>query len=222
MAVNNPVLILWELCLRNLKNSNLKNRDMKKLLILTSVAFMYATGANSQVQKTLLAKDIERIDRREAVLKHDRKEDKKELRELANQEVSDASKIQFEKDFGVIKEQVWKRVNPFDEVAFVNEDGKTLKAFYDSDAALVGTTEAKSFDELPYKGQQNIIKKYKDYTVVDIVEFDDNETNETEMMLHNNPFKDKDSYFVELKKGEQKLVLQVDKDGNISYFTTIK
>ena len=46
--------------------------------------------------------------------------------------------------------------------------------------------------------------------------FDDNEWNETDMILYGNQFADADNYFVELKKDNKEIILQVNPIGNVS------
>ncbi len=194
---------------------------MKKIIIFTAVSLMYAAGGKAQVQKVLLEKDIERIERRESVLKEEKKEDKKELRNLENKDVSQEVKQQFENDFEGVSEVSWQRMSNFDEASFM-KNGEKVIAFYDDDAHLVGTTKEKSFAKLPYDAQEQIINKYKDYNVVRILEFTDNELNDSDMRLYNSSFNDKDSFFVELQKLDKRVVLQVSKAGEVSYFARLK
>ena len=60
--------------------------------------------------------------------------------------------------------------------------------------------------------------QYSNYNIGDIIFFDDKELNETDMVLFDNQFDDIDSYFVELKKDNHKIVLEVSIEGDVSYF----
>ena len=87
---------------------------------------------------------------------------------------------------------------------------------------MVGTTSAKTFTDIPSKAQKFINEKYKDYSVGGVLFFDDNEFNETDMMLYNQQFDDEDSYFVELKKDNEEIVLHVTMDGLVFFFTRLE
>ena len=58
--------------------------------------------------------------------------------------------------------------------------------------------------------------------VKDVLFFDDNEYNETDMELFGVQFETADNYFVELTKGDKKEVVKVDTSGEVYHFTTIK
>lgn len=189
---------------------------MKKLAIM-SITFLFAF-AGLQLQ----AQDAEKaaIKATKKEVKAEKKEIQAErvaLRKLEGTDVSPDSKNNFNADFGKVTNAVWKRSNTFDEVTFVKE-GKKETAYYDSNSKLVGTTSVITFDEVPAKGQQDILKKYKDYTIGEVVFFNDNETNETEMLLFGIQFDDEDNYFVELKKTNQKIIVRIDSKGKVFYF----
>ena len=143
------------------------------------------------------------------------------LKKLEGTNVSVMSKDNFAKDFGNLPNVQWKRVNTYDEATFM-KDGKEMKAFYDFDSKLVGTTTHVTFADVPAKGQKEIKKQYKDYTVESVVFFDDNEANETDMILYGVQFDDSDNYFVELAKGTNKIILQVNSSGEVFFFKQLK
>jgi hypothetical protein len=189
---------------------------MKKLAIM-SITFLFAF-AGLQLQ----AQDAEKaaIKATKKEVKAEKKELKIEriaLRKLEGTDVSPISQTNFNADFGAVTNAVWKRSKTFDEVTFVKE-GKKETAFYDSDSKLVGSTSVITFDEVPAKGQKEILKKYKDYTTGPVVFFNDNEANETEMLLWGIQFDDEDNYFVELKKANEKIIVRVDSKGNVFFF----
>ena len=111
---------------------------------------------------------------------------------------------------------VWKRNDYFDQATFM-KDGTSMTAFYDDDSKLVGTTTVKKFSDLPSKAQNDINKKYKDYTRGSVIYFKDNEFNEMDIIMYGREFSDS-SYFVELSKNGKNSVLQVTIDGNVTYF----
>jgi hypothetical protein len=185
---------------------------MKTLAILSMTFLLAGTVAWAQVQiaQKQLVKET----------KSELKTDRKALRKLDGTTVNVLAKDQFSIDFGNVNDAVWYRSANFDEASFT-KDGQKLRAFYDYDAKLVGTTTPKTFPDLPAKAQKEIKSKYKDYSVSSVLLFDDNEANETDMILYGIQFDDADHYFVELAKGNARIVLMVDIRGAVSYFTRI-
>lgn len=181
---------------------------MKKLLILPA-AILMAVAVNAQTE-TSLKSDIQSE-------KKIKKEDRKELRKLEGNDVSYRSKQAFLSDFGDIAGATWKRTATFDEATFT-KDGVTQTAYYDYDAKLVGTTTRKTFGDLPANAQKYIDKKYAGYTKGRVIFFDDNEFNETDMILYGNQFDDADNYFIELAKGTEKIILDVNTAGDVNLF----
>jgi len=196
---------------------------MKKLFFLPAATFILAATVNAQTNDDPAKNDMARTDigKSGSLMKKEKKEERQELRKLKGNEASYQAKQAFYRDFGNIPVSQWERLDNFDEATFI-KDGQAMSAFYDYDAQLVGTTADKTFTDLPAAAQKYIDKKYSDYSIGDVLFYDDNELNETDMILYNTQFDDKDSYFVELKKDNKKIVLQVTMDGEVSYFTRLK
>jgi hypothetical protein len=153
--------------------------------------------------------------------KKEQKAERVALKKLEGTNVSEMAKNSFTRDFGNLPNVHWKRVGTYDEAAF-KKDGKEMIAFYDIDANLVGTTEPKTFADIPAKGQEQIKKEYKDYTIGPIILYDDNEANSTDMIMYGIQFEDADNYFVELTKGTRNIVVQVNMNGLVLFFTELK
>lgn len=149
--------------------------------------------------------------------KKELKTERETLRKLEGTKVSELAKTHFNTDFGKVSDPVWKRVGSYDEVSYM-KNGKKMESFYDYNANLVGTSRNIKFADLPAKGQKEIKTKYKDYKVGQAIFFDDNEVNETDMILYGVQFDDEDKYFVELTKGTEKIVVNVTPAGFVSYF----
>lgn len=194
---------------------------MKKLLILSAATVLFSYATQAQTEISSIKQDEKKLTKEERMLKHERKEEKKELRKLKGSEASFQAKQAFISDFGNIPVSKWERSDNFDEATFT-KDGKLMRAFYDADAKLVGTTSHKLFTDIPANAQKYINAKYPGYTKGTVVFFDDNEFNETDMMMYGNQFDDADNYFVELQKGNTKIVLRVNMVGDVSYFTELK
>lgn len=182
---------------------------MKKLAILSTVFLFSVTMVFGQTEKKVKEEIKE--------TKRELKTEKEALRKLEGTDVSVLSKDNFYADFGDVPDVIWKKDGLYD-VAEFTKDGKILKAFYDFDSNLVGTTHYVTFAEVPESGQQEIKKEYEDYEIGPVVFFDDNEVNETDMLLYGMQFADEDNYFVELTKGTEKIVLQVNGHGEVFFF----
>jgi hypothetical protein len=152
--------------------------------------------------------------------KKEQKAERVALRNLEGTNVSEMSKDNFYKDFGNLPNVRWKRVDTYDEAIFTR-DGKEMKAFYDFDSKLVGTTRHILFTDLPAAGQKEIKNRYKDYKIGSVIFFDDNEANATDMILYGIQFDDEDNYFVELTKGTTKIILQVVSTGEVFFFKQV-
>jgi len=139
------------------------------------------------------------------------------LKKIEGNFVSAETKAIFSRDFTEAKNVQWLRKDVFDEALF-NLNGNDMHAWYDFDHQLVGTTTIVPFSKVPEKGQKEIAAKYKDYKTGQVIYFDDNEANETDMILYDQQFDDADNYFVELSKGNEHIVLMVNPQGWVSFF----
>ena len=182
---------------------------MKKIFlvagILLTTAVTFAQNNNDAKQVKMEGSDT-------------KKELRKEHRAESRNEVSYFTRRHFAKDFPGAKNVRFETTNDFDKVSFLSGK-KNLTAYYDYRNKLVGTTQKKTFADLPEKAQKEILKKYEDYTIAGIIKFDDNEDNDTDMILYGTSFDDADNYFVELKKDDKAIVVKVDLAGYVSYFS---
>lgn len=184
---------------------------MKKLAVLLMTFLVTVALLQGQTQKAEKVKET----------KKEQKSERMALKKLEGTVVSNKAKIAFETDFKVATNVQSKRVGTFDEFSFTNSDGQKMKAFYDQDAVLVGTTQDKTMADLPAKGLQKIKEMYKDYTIGPVVFFDDNESNETDMILWGIQFDDADNYFAELSNGTKKTIVKVSPEGFVSFFKNL-
>ena len=191
---------------------------MKKFFLLSAAALVITAAVHAQTSKKEVKYNEKVLHKVERATKHEIRKVKKELRKLEGKEVSYQSKQAFYRDFGNVPEATWKRGTYFDEVTFTNKRGKKMTAYYDYDADLVGTTTHIRFSDIPASAQNYINKKYSRYSKEDVIFFHDNQENETDMVLYNEPFADANNYFVELKKGNEEIILRADKIGAVSFF----
>ena len=125
----------------------------------------------------------------------------------------------FMMDFPKATNVTWKR-SSFEEASFT-WNGKEMKAFYDLDDNLIGTTSPANYSDIPANAQKEIEKYYMGYTPTSVILFDDNEFNDTDMILYGNSFEDEDNYFVEMTNNNKTIVLQVNMEGLVSFFKDI-
>jgi hypothetical protein len=184
---------------------------MKRIFLATGILMVAATTfANTNIDRK------SKMEKRE-----ERKEHRMERRVENKFEVNNLTKNQFETDFPGARNISYSRINDFDKISF-NTKRRALTAYYDYNSELVGTTQAKTFADLPENAQKDIRKKYSDYNITGVIEYRDNEDNSTNMILYNLPLEDSDNYFVELNNGQKSLVLKVDLPGYVSFFKEIQ
>lgn len=126
---------------------------------------------------------------------------------------------QFMEDFPKVTDVSWN-TRGYEEATFVL-NGKHMKAFYDYNSKLIGTTSEATYADLPEAAKKYIEKHYKNYTPGTVILYDDNEYNSTEMMLYGDPFEGEDNYFMELSNNNKTIVLQIGMDGLVTYFKDI-
>ena len=185
---------------------------MKKLSLFALVVLFTAATMPSNAMQTVNAKKIRIVN--ETSNPHSKKDHKK----MKKDEVNQLSKEHFIADFGNIKNVDWERTSDFDQATF-KEHGKNMIAYYDDQSNLVGTTTIVKYANLPKNAQKEINDKYKDYKVGAVIYYDDNEQNDTNMVLYGTEFEDADNYFVELHSAKNNIVLEVSPEGEVSFFT---
>lgn len=198
---------------------------MKKLFILLTISIA-TVSVTAQVTPVVSKKEMKIEKHKEKkeeykAKKEEKKEERKAMRKLEGSEVSMQAKEAFRGDFSDVSAVSWKRGPYYDEVTFT-KDGVSQTAYYDFDAELVGTIIPKSFSALPASAQKWINKKYAAYQKVRTILFDDNEENESDIIMYGDQIDGSDMYFTELKKGNQTIILKVTTDGNVAFFKEMK
>jgi hypothetical protein len=182
---------------------------MKKLSVVSFALLLFLVTAQIQ------AKVTDRASNKES--KKELRSERKELRKLESPSVNIVSSNSFYENFGNVPDVKWKSSDYFDEATF-SKDGHETTAYFDFDGKLVGTTQIKTLSDVPAKGLKDIKKRYKDFRIGPVIYFDDNQFNETDMMLYNLQFDDEDNYFVELTKGASRIIVRVDTTGGVYFF----
>lgn len=203
---------------------------MKKLVVLSIVFFFSISLVFAQTKEKVkvLIEAEERIEEEIKESKEELKKEqkelkvvKKELEMLEGSDVSNRVKESFNDEFGNNTDVVWER-SDFYDVATFTKDGNNTKAYYDFDSELIGTTSYVTFADLPERGQEEINDKYKDYEIGKVIFYDDNESVDVDFFIFETQFKHEDSYFVELTKESNHIILRVSSDGDVFFFKNIK
>ncbi|MEJ0106027.1 MAG: hypothetical protein WDO19_27285 [Bacteroidota bacterium] len=181
---------------------------MKNIMIAGSALLLCTTAAIAQSESGT-GRDEKEIKRESRKTERESKRNER----TASYQSQDA----FMHDFADALNVNWRVTDAFDEATF-DLNGITMTAYYDADDELVGTTTEKTFNDIPMKAQEHIKKFYSDYKPVSVIMFDDNENNETDMVLYNSAFEDEDNYFVMLKNDKETVILKVSMDGDTSFF----
>ena len=190
---------------------------MKKLMIYSTVILMVV------ISTSLKAQDGNRMamSSMKSVKKTETKAEKKEIRKENRNLVSEESMRTFVSDFGNISGVQWERGRYYDEALFT-KDGHQYKAFYDQSSKLVGTTTEKTFADLPKSAQKDIQKRFGDYTIDKVIFFEDNQLNDQDMLLYGSKFEDADNYFAELSGKNKNIVIQIKPDGQVFFFEELQ
>lgn len=196
---------------------------MKKTVgvIILSLGFAAPLFAQDMTTTTLINKKELRNEKKQ--INKEEKTARREDRALSKEEVSFQTMQAFKSDFPNAKDVGYMVGANFDEVEY-SDNGKDYIAYYNINGELVGTTSHASFSELPASARKEIEKHYlnKGYSTDRVILFDDNELVPTDMWLYERSFDDEDNYFIELSKLDQKLVLQVDMHGNVSFYKDLR
>lgn len=186
---------------------------MKHAIVFGSMLILTATTAFSQEVLTL-NEPIYFASHK--LNKSQREENRTIRREKAGTTPNYTTEQHFETDFPNAANVSWRRAG-FEEAVFTL-DGKEMKAFYDYDHDLIGTTATVDYSSMPEAARKYIEKHYSDYTPQQVILFNDNEYNGSDMVLYGNAFEDADNYFVELTNNNKTIVLQVNMEGLVTFF----
>jgi hypothetical protein len=189
---------------------------MKNVFIIGSMLVFTATTAFSQ-EVISLNEPISFAGHK--VSREQREENRAVRREKAATTPNYTTDQHFQLDFPNATNVSWKRAG-YEEAIFTLGN-KEMKAFYDYDHDLIGTTTTVDYNTLPLAARKYIQKHFSDYTPQQVILFDDNEYNESDMVLYGNPFDDADNYFIELSNNNKTIVLQSNPEGMVTYYKDI-
>jgi hypothetical protein len=196
--------------------NNNKTEIMKKLFLVAGALMVTSTLTFAHNKNGLIEArkgNLEENDYRKEIIIEQR---------IGNpSEVSGITKSQFTNDFPDATNVHFESTRDFDKISFM-QGAKEITAYYDYQSQLLGTTEKKAFTDLPSNAQNEILEKYSGYAIADVVEFNDNQSNNSEMVLYGNSYDDGDNYFVELKANSKAILVKVDLAGGVQFATTLR
>lgn len=121
---------------------------------------------------------------------------------LAN-DVNDKTLNVFKAAYPAAENIHYKALGEMISISFVLE-GTRMQAFYSADGEQIAASRIIGYKKLPLRSLTAIENKYKDYTASEVIEMD----HSTEGV----------SYFVSLKKENEKVIVQVSLQGEVSVF----
>lgn len=183
---------------------------MKRILMIPAIMLLLVLTAKAQVSQN----------HSDDTLRQTRKEKRLSKDKQAVQSNTDHMQQQLAKEFGAISKVKWERIAGYNW-AYFTRGGQDLTAIYDDDGNRVGTISHKVFADLPGMAQQHINDHYAGYEKGDIILYDDNEFNKSDFRLYDQQFDEADNYFVTLQKGNKKLILKVNLQGDVAFFTEL-
>jgi hypothetical protein len=207
----------------SLKHANRILKKSARLLSLTFICLVAFCGLASAQSLASITTPVK--SHRNGDIGDKFREEKREVREekrsvRAVEDIPYKTKELFNTDFGNAKRISWMSPAGFDEADFTLKNSKMM-AFFDFDSQLIGTGKFVTFNELPANAIAEIQKKYKDYVPEKIMFYDDNEANDTNLNLFGQEMA-QDSYFAQMKDGSKQIVLQILRDGTVSYFSNFQ
>ncbi len=154
----------------------------------------------------------------------DAKKGRKVDTQIENTDMNNASstidRINFIADFGEIPGAVWKGSTKYNEVTFWN-NRELITAYYDHQGKLIGTTSERKFSDLPVSAQRIINSRYKDYKIGEVILSEDHKHNDIDGIVYGVKFKYADNYFLQLTKGESRIILEVNPEGEVYLYTEL-
>jgi hypothetical protein len=193
---------------------------MKKSIIASVASFLISIVAHAQLASVAIPTEILSEKYNAPEIKKETKAVRKTPPAVLLYEPTAATLSSFNVDFGDFPVDQWSLIDNF-SVASFTQDGQSKCAYYDFNNNLVAITTEVHFADLPANARDHIANKYADYKASEVLYYDDNESNETDLVLYGQSLQDEDSYFVELENSAEKIVLHVSLNGDVSLFKKI-
>lgn len=128
----------------------------------------------------------------------------------------------FADHFGPKFPVAWSSDKEYD-IANFERNNTSYQAFYTPEGQWVGTVHDISFNQLPNNAKKYINKKYGRESVLKVEEFRDNAANDEPYVMLDQPMDGHDHYFVAVQDNRhgERILLRVDKDGEVGYFSRL-
>lgn len=217
LDIPQTVLVTWPL--KNFSNNLVRTFYLTFIssFLLVSVAVAQPTStSNTQNEPDITAKF--KSNKESKTMKRELREEKESTKAVEN--IPQRVFTDFNTQFPKAKDVEWSAPGQFSEADFMLNNRSKI-ANYDYSGKLVGVGTYLKYSQVPFKGREHIAKDYKGYTPVQTMFYDDNEDNDINANLFGIPIQ-RDGYFVQLKRGNNQIVLQVEKDGEVSYFSDVR
>lgn len=114
----------------------------------------------------------------------------------------------------------WTVTNQFQKATFTLK-GVKLAAFFDMNGEYIATTQFVDAKKLPAVGKNRLEKLYKGYEIEEVVRYDldSQEDSRLEMLTGKRAYNT--IYFASLKNNDEKVVLKITPDGDVSYLKNL-
>lgn len=122
-----------------------------------------------------------------------------------------AAVSKFNIDYAKAENVVWKVTGNFQKATFTI-DGQQMSAFYNLAGEPIGTTQNVQFKALPEKAKKEIAAKYEGYFAKEVIKLETNNDNSFDNTV----------YFVDLKKGNDELLVRVTPSAGVYFFQAVK
>ena len=107
------------------------------------------------------------------------------------------------KEFANAQNIAWKVTPNYIKASFT-WNGQQLEVFYNDAGETIAESRIINAGSIPLKAQQHIQKKYPDYKIAEAIEYNNEESGI--------------SYYVSVIKGNEKIILQVSTQGDVSIY----
>lgn len=201
-----------------------------KTFLLGILLFGFAgfSFAQTAVNKKILFKEKKALLNEKREISEKLRTDKKDLREVKSiiNEIANIPSNTVEKfklHYPKAKNVSWLQTDGFIEADYTLHKSRMV-TFYDFNNNQIGTGKYVSYKSLPAKSRGYIAKNYKEYTPEKAMYYDDNRQNLNDMNFFGNTL-DHNDYYLLLKNNKDdknEIVLQITRDGEVSYFSNAK
>ncbi|WP_374163556.1 hypothetical protein [Arcticibacter sp. MXS-1] len=110
----------------------------------------------------------------------------------------------------------WTVTPEFQKASFSLE-GVKMAAFFDINGDFIATTQYVDASKLPARSKSRIQKLYKEYKIEEVVRYDLDAADESHFDLLTGKRFYNTVYFASLKNSDQKMVLKITPDGEVSF-----